>query len=137
MVFTFLPLILFSMAIYPQDHPAAGTTPAEDSAYAAAVRNFNEHDDSGEALEEAKSGFAAVLSRNPRHAPSLAYLGLIALDANGLRSADSLFTLALASDSTCPEARVGRALWYRRRGMHQKGLEEIHRAVELSPGSVF
>jgi tetratricopeptide (TPR) repeat protein len=125
------------VVVYGQDHPAPRNTPAEDSTYLAAVRNFNEHDDSGEALEEAKSGFASVLSRNPKHAPSLAYLGLIALESNGLRTADSLFALSLASDSTCPEARVGRALWLRRRGMHQAGLEEIRRAVELAPGSVF
>ena len=136
MVLKFLPLLLLSVVMYAQDHPA-GNAPVEDSTYLAAVRHFNEHDDSGEALEEAKNEFSAIVSRNPNHAPSLAYLGLIALEANSLRSADSLFTLSLASDSTCPEARVGRALWFRQRGLRQAGLDEIHRAVELAPGSVF
>jgi tetratricopeptide (TPR) repeat protein len=127
---------------YAQEHHSSvkPTVPSDSAVavkYVEAVDLFNEHDDTGEALEEAKNEFLSILTINPQHAPSLAYLGLIALDNNNTTSADSLFTLALASDSTCPEAHVGRAQMYRQQLQWQKGYDEAHLAVKLAPTSVF
>src|SRR5262245_57627479 len=103
---------------YAQQQPVDSTIAAT---YTRAVDLFYEHDDTGEALEEAKSEFTAIVQRNPHHAPSLAYLGMIAMENNRSASADSLFTLALASDSTCPEAHVGRAQRFRQQSQWQAG----------------
>ena len=145
-VFQLFLLVILSSACtilsYAQGHPSfVKSSVAGDSTvatrYSHAVELFNVHDDTGEALEEAKNEFSSILRMNPRHAPSLAYLGLIALENNNTKSADSLFTLALATDSTCPEAHVGRAQMFRQQLKWQEGYEEAHRAVKLAPSSTF
>lgn len=80
-----------------------------------AILLFNEHDDTVEALFEAKNEFISILKSNPNYAPAIAYLGLIALDNKDQEGADSLFTNALLIDSTCAEARIGKAQLYRQR----------------------
>ncbi len=128
---------IFPNSEKPDDYP--GFPEKADTVISAryehAVALFNEHDDTGEALEEARQEFLSILSIDPHHAPSLSYLGFIKLDDNNTTSADSLFTLALASDSTCPEAHVGRAQMFRQRLQWQKGYDEAHLAVKLAPSS--
>ena len=136
-----MPVKLLSILLLPTLSFARQEGSPVDSAaaarYAHAVELFYEHDDTGEALEEASNEFTGIVLADPRHAPSLAYLGMIALEKNSLRSADSLFTLALASDSACPEAHVGRAQWFRQRGHWQEGFDEARRAVVMAPGSAL
>ena len=129
-------ILLLPILSFAQQHGSlADSTIA--ARYAHAVDLFYEHDDTGEALDEARNEFATIVHADPRHAPSLAYLGIIALEKNSLRSADSLLTLALASDSTCPEAHVGRAQWFRQRQHWQEGFNEARRAVTLAPKSAL
>jgi tetratricopeptide (TPR) repeat protein len=129
-------ILLFPVVSFAQQHASlADSTIAVR--YAHAVELFYEHDDTGEALAEATNEFAIIVHADPRHAPSLSYLGMIALEKNNLRSADSLLTLALASDSTCPEAHVGRAQWFRQRQYWQEGFNEARRAITLAPASAL
>ena len=127
--------------------PAAGTAPASQDRvsrqgtvaadYARAVALFNEHDDTGEAIAEAETAFARLLARNPRHAPSRAYQGLIALERGLEDAADAAFRDALAVDTACAEAHVGRVRLLRARGRWRESYDEARLAVRLAPSSVL
>jgi len=114
---------------------------AHDSSITARFTNavllFNEHDDTGEALIEAQNEFLSILKLNPEHASAIAYLGLIALENQEINKADSLFNHAILIDSTCAEARVGRAQLFRHRMQWSLGYQEARRAVQLSPTSIL
>ena len=134
--------VFLMISAHSQERPSFPTSSADGDStlaakYAHAVDLFNEHDDSGEALEEAKTEFMSILTMDPHYAPALAYLGLIVLEGNNTKSADSLFMLALVSDSTCAEAHVGRAQLFRQRLQWQAGYDEAHLAVKLAPASAF
>ncbi len=103
--------------------------------YSSGVELFNGHDDTGELREYAKKEFQTVLRLNPRHAPAIAYLGMVAMDEDSLVLADSLFRSAIQIDSTCAEARVGKANYFRRLSQWQAGYDEARRAVTLAPSS--
>lgn len=105
--------------------------------YERGVALYSEHDDTGEAIAEAEGVFKSILQMYPRHAPSLAYLGLIAMERDQQQAADSLFEKALAIDSTCAEARIGRARLMRQRSQWQASYDEMRLAVKLDPSSIF
>ena len=98
---------------------------------------FNEHDDTGEALAEAELEFQTLLKQMPNFPQAIAYLGLIALDRMNSPLADSLFKASLTIDSTCAEARVGRAQLLRRNKLWQAGYAEARHAVTLAPNSIM
>ena len=100
-----------------------------------AVDLFGAHDDSGELLERSRLELLDILRVNPRHAPAIAYLGLIALEAGNAQQADSFFTASLAIDSACAEAHAGRAQAFRAKHEWGKGLEEARLGVKLAPNS--
>lgn len=108
-----------------------------DHHYSIGVGLFDEHDDSGESREQAKKEFQTVLRLNPHHAPAIAYLGFIAMDEDSLVLADSLFKRSIEIDSTCAEARVGKANIFRRLSQWQAGYDEARRAVILAPSSIL
>ena len=126
--------LFFPIQCLSQSHVV---TSPEDSLrnaqYNNAVNLYYAHDDSGEALEEAKLVFTRIVDANPRHAPALAYLGMISLESNNIAQADSFFQLSLAADSTCPEAHVGKARAYRAKLQWSAGLEEARLGVRLAP----
>lgn len=129
-----------SCSILCAQNPGTGEAVSQDSAaahYTRGVDLFNEHDDTGEALLEAKGEFLAAVKLDPGYAPALSYLGLIALEANDTTVAASLFLKALKADSTCPEAHVGRAQLFRQLHRWQEGYDEANRAVRLAPASAF
>jgi tetratricopeptide (TPR) repeat protein len=130
----FFPILLLPALVLARPVPAAGDSTVA-SRYARAVELFFEHDDTGEALDEAVREFTAILILNPQHAPSLSYLAMAALENEDAQAADSLLTLAVAADSACPEAHVARAQWHRRQGAWQEGLEEARRAVQFGPAN--
>lgn len=105
--------------------------------FARAVALFNEHDDTGDALDEAERVFGTVLERQPRHAAARAYLGLIALERGNVAAAEEAFTASLAVDRSCAEAHVGRVRLLRARGQWQASYDEARLAVRLSPNSAL
>src|SRR5580765_3632863 len=68
---------------------------------------FEEHDDSGEALQEAENEFNQALKLNPKLAEAVAYLGFIAAERDHLEAAEAAYRKALEIDSRSPEAHVG------------------------------
>ena len=105
--------------------------------FARAVDLFNEHDDTGESMAEAKKEFAFVLKLNPRHAPARAYQGLVALENQQLDSASAAFGDALDIDPSCPEAHVGRAQFMRAKMQWSASYDELRLAVRLAPESIL
>ncbi len=102
-----------------------------------AVKLFNEHDDSGEALEEAEKKFHFILSLNPRYAPAHAYLGLIALERQQSERAEIFIKQSLAIDFHCPEAHIGTARLLRMKSKWEEGLAELRLAVKFAPISMI
>lgn len=127
--FLFFPLLCRSQSA---TSPSSADS-LRNAQYKNAVGLFYEHDDSGEALEQAKLEFIKIVNANPRHAPALAYLGMISLESNNIAQADSFFQLSLAVDPTCPEAHVGKAQAYRAKHQWSAGLEEARLGVRLAP----
>ena len=108
-----------------------------ETMFSNAVSLFNEHDDTGESLEEAKHEFSVILTTHAHHAPSIAYLGLIALEQERIQNADSLFHRALVEDSTCAEARVGISQIFRHDAKWNAGYDALRLAIMLAPSSVL
>jgi tetratricopeptide (TPR) repeat protein len=135
-VAVFLPIAL---AILITSQAAAQPSPPRsvNAEFARAVSLFNEHDDTGEALAEAEHAFALVLARQPRHAAARAYQGLIALERGDSAAAEAAFQAALAIDTRCPEAHVGRVRLLRERSRWQASYDEARLAVRLAPDSVL
>jgi len=98
---------------------------------------FHAASDSDAARLEAKREFEKVLSLNPTFAPTLAYIGLIALDNRDTAAAQSKFQKALTLDSTCAEARIGMARLYSVRGQSNEQRLELQTAIRLAPNNLF
>jgi tetratricopeptide (TPR) repeat protein len=77
--------------------------------FAACRERFEAHDDSGESMRDSAACFRKLLDANPRHAASIAYLGLIAAEEQRYCEAESHYRRALDVDAKCAEARVGLA----------------------------
>jgi tetratricopeptide (TPR) repeat protein len=125
-------LILLASLIVPAERQQRDSVTAH---FTHAVDLFNAHDDSGEAMDEAEKEFALVLRLNPRHAPTRAYQGLIALEKNNQTAAEAAFRDALAIDPNCPEAHVGRVRLLRARLQWKESYDEARLAVKLAPMS--
>ncbi|MDI6766406.1 MAG: hypothetical protein QME52_06245 [Bacteroidota bacterium] len=137
-IISFLTLVDPASTVRQQDSLQTVSVPDSiDHHYSLGVGLFDTHDDSGESREQAKKEFQIVLKLNPHHAPAISYLGFIAMDEDSLDLADSLFKSAVRIDSTCPEARVGRANFFRRIGQWQAGYDEARNAVKLAPSSIL
>jgi tetratricopeptide (TPR) repeat protein len=94
---------------------------------------FEEHDDSGEAAQEAETAFRQALARDPRFAPAIAYLGFLALDRQQPTEAEAAFRRVLRNDATCAEARVGLAHLHLAAGRRAEALQEVRTAVRAHP----
>lgn len=94
---------------------------------------YEEHDDSGEAAVEAEIEFRLALSRDPRFAPAIAYLGFLADDHQQAQPAETYYRRALAIDDRCAEARVGLARIEMRAGRVNNALRELRQAVADNP----
>jgi len=94
---------------------------------------FEEHDDSGEAADEAEKEFRAVVSLDPRFSPAIAYLGFLAADRQKPQEAEAAYRRALEIDSHCAEARVGMARLHLLAGRRVDGLRELRQAVADQP----
>lgn len=101
------------------------------------VQLFNEHDDTGEALDEAEKEFQFIVRVSPRYAPAHAYLGLIALERQQPERAETFIKQALAIDFSCPEAHIGKARLLRLRSQWEQGFAELRLAVQLAPTSMI
>src|SRR5215510_4606401 len=94
---------------------------------------FEEHDDTGEALEEAQQEFRRALELNPRLAEAVAYLGFIAAERNQYEAALESYRKALQLDSHSPEAFVGLAWISQHDGKHKEALDYLRKAVAGGP----
>jgi tetratricopeptide (TPR) repeat protein len=127
-------LILIASLIAPAERQQRDSVEAH---FAHAVELFNEHDDTGEAMDEAGKEFALVLRLNPRYAPARAYQGLIALDKNDQVAAETAFRDALTIDPNCAEAHVGRVELFRKQARWKESYDEARLAVKLAPASIL
>jgi Flp pilus assembly protein TadD len=115
---------------------AAGMLAAQQSAatYFEEGRGlFGEHDDSGDALREAEAAFRQALQLDPRHAASVAYLGLIAAESEHWQEAAAFYHKALDLDAKCAEARVGLAHLAVKDGRRDQALSLLREAVAAQP----
>ena len=94
---------------------------------------FEEHDDSGEALQQAEEEFKRALQLNPRLAQATAYLGFIAAEREQFEAAEAAYRKALEMDSRSPEAHVGLAWLSQRNGKAADALSYLRRAVANGP----
>src|SRR5512137_315234 len=132
-------LVLLAVAVLGLSPPPDQAARRDEFAveFARAVALFNEHDDTGDAMAEAEQAFSRLLARNPRHAPSRAYQGLIALERGREDAAETAFRDALAIDAACAEAHVGRVRLLRARGRWRESYDEARLAVRLAPSNVL
>ena len=86
---------------------------------------FEEHDDSGESLQQAEEEFKRSLQLNPKHAAAMAYLGFIAAERGQLETAEAAYRKALEMSSRSPEANVGLAWLSQRNGLQKKNFFKV------------
>jgi tetratricopeptide (TPR) repeat protein len=98
---------------------------------------FEEHDDSGEAANEAEAEFRRALALDPRFSPAIAYLGFLAADRQKPQEAEAAYRRALEIDSHCAEARVGMARLNLQAGRRAEGLRKLRQAVADQPKNVL
>ena len=96
---------------------------------------FEEHDDSGEALQEAENEFNQALKLNPKLAEAVAYLGFIASERNHLEAAEAAYRKALEIDGRSPEAHVGLAWLCQRSGKAAEALNHLRKAAANGPNN--
>jgi tetratricopeptide (TPR) repeat protein len=96
---------------------------------------FEEHDDSGEALQEAENEFNQALKLNPKLAEAVAYLGFIAAERDHLEAAEAAYHKALEIDSRSPEAHVGLAWLCQRSGKAAEALNYLRKAAVNGPNN--
>jgi len=94
---------------------------------------FEEHDDSGEAIQQAEEEFKRALQLNPRLAQATAYLGFIAAEREQFEAAEAAYRKALEMDSRSPEAHVGLAWLSQRNGKAAEALSYLRKAVANGP----
>jgi tetratricopeptide (TPR) repeat protein len=92
---------------------------------------FHEHDDSGDALVEAQTEFAAALRLEPRYCAARAYQGLIDLEMNHEPDAEAAFRESLSWDPKCAEALVGQARLNQK--ANREWLPLLRKAVSVAP----
>ena len=96
---------------------------------------FEEHDDSGEALQQAEDEFKRALQLNPKLAQAMAYLGFIAAERDQFEAAEAAYRKALEVDGRSPEAHVGLAWLSQRNGKAAQGLSYLRKAVANGPNN--
>ena len=94
---------------------------------------FEEHDDSGEALQEAEEEFKRALQLNPKLAQAIAYLGFVAAERQQFEAAEAAYRKALEVDGRSPEANVGLAWLSQRNGKAVEALSYLRKAVANGP----
>ncbi len=96
---------------------------------------FEEHDDSGEALQQAEEEFKRALQLNPKLAQAMAYLGFIAAERDQFEGAEAAYRKALEVDGRSPEAHVGLAWLSQRHGKAAEALSYLRKAVANGPNN--
>ena len=115
---------------------AAGPQRREDLVHFERGRSFfEEHDDSGEALQQAEEEFKRALQLNPKLAQATAYLGFIAAERNQFEAAEAAYRKALEVDGRSPEAHVGLAWLSQRNGKAAEALSRLRKAVANGPNN--
>lgn len=99
--------------------------------------SFEEHDDSGEALQQAEKEFNRALQLNPKLAQAVAYLGFIAAERDQLEEAEAAYRQALEVDGRSPEAHVGLAWLSQRNGKFAEALSYLRKAVANGPNNAL
>lgn len=94
---------------------------------------FQEHDDTGEALQLAAVEFRRALALEPRLAAAVAFLGLIAAEEGRREEAAATYRKALEMDPKCAEARVGVAWLHLSAIRNGEAIGELRRAVADHP----
>ena len=110
----------------------AFSLPQQDSARAHFERGralYEEHDDSGDAQQEAQAEFRRALALDPKLAAAVAYLGFIAAE-NHPAEAEAAYRKALQIDPQSPDARVGLAWLHAGKGRFMEAIRELRLAVK-------
>jgi tetratricopeptide (TPR) repeat protein len=102
--------------------------PALAQMFSLAVR----HHQSGR-LQEAQSLYQQALALDPHHAPSLHYLGVLAMQAGRADTAVELIGRAIALEARNPESHYNIALALRALGRMDEVIAHCRRAVALKP----
>ena len=96
---------------------------------------FEEHDDSGEALQQAEEEFKRALHLNPKLSQAIAYLGFIAAERDQFEVAETAYRKALEVDGSSPEAHVGLAWLSQRNGKAVEALSYLRKAAANGPNN--
>jgi tetratricopeptide (TPR) repeat protein len=84
-------------------------------------------------LAQAQAAYGRALAADPKHAPSLHYLGVLALQAGRPAEALDLIGKAVALEPDEPESQYNMALALRALGRHGEAVTHLRRATALKP----
>ncbi|HTX58641.1 MAG TPA: tetratricopeptide repeat protein [Verrucomicrobiae bacterium] len=79
----------------------------------------------------ARDDFLAAVSAHGRHAPALANLGNLLLEAGDLAGAIARYEAAVAADEECAIAHFNLGIAYKRAGRLEEGVRALRRAQRL------
>jgi len=108
--------------------PAQAVSSAEDFLYTAALEHYQ-----GQRTAMAERTLRQLLALNPRHAPSLVLLAILALDAQNFPAAIEFCRLAIAIAPNNAEAHCNLGNAHHHQAKYLESLPHLRRSVRINP----